>query len=145
MGQISPPRGFSLVEVLVALAVVAVMLAAVALAVRQPTARVLATELTRVEQLLQISADRAASLGREHRMVLSPSGYRIEERVLGQWKEPQGLPLQPRQWPEGWQATASPAEVLITPQGLVSPLRLTLSVGGEADSMAWDAMGRRLP
>ncbi len=145
MEQTSPPRGFSLVELLVALAVVAVMLGSVAWAVRQPASRALSTELTRLEQILQVSADRAASLGREHRMLLGPTGYRVEERLLGQWTGLEAMPLQPRVWPKGWQAVATPTEVMISPQGLVSPLRLTLTAGQETDSMAWDAMGRRLP
>jgi prepilin-type N-terminal cleavage/methylation domain-containing protein len=80
--QTSPPRGFSLVELLVALAVVAIMLGSVALAVRQPASRALSTEFTRFEEILQVSADRAASLGREHRMLLGPTGYRV---VNGCW------------------------------------------------------------
>lgn len=143
--QTSPPRGFSLIELLVALAVVAIMLGSVALAVRQPASRALSTEFTRFEQILQVSADRAASLGREHRMLLGPTGYRVEERLLSQWTALEGMPLQPRVWPTGWQAVASPSEVVISPQGLVTPLRLTLTMGEESASMAWDALGRRLP
>lgn len=144
MRPTSLPRGFSLVELLVALAVVAVLLVSVVWAVKQPASRALANELARFEQILQAGSDRAASLGREHRLVLTDSGYQLEERLLGEWKRIEVSPLHPRDWPSGWRAKAAPQQVLISPQGLVSPVQLLLSAGSQTQSMAWDAMGRRL-
>lgn len=102
-------RGFTLVELLVVMAVIALAGAAVVLAIPDPRGE-LRQGAERFAARVSAARDRAVIEGRDQVVWVSPSGYRIER---------------PFPWPEGSHATAK-ARVRFDTVGQTEPVDITL-------------------
>lgn len=97
-----PPRlrGFTLVEVLVVVAIVGVVALAATLAVGSGGERRLAREAERVQALIRHACEHAERTGREIGIDFAPGGFSFRRLGLDGW---QALPgdgeLRPRTWP----------------------------------------------
>ena len=101
MRPTSHPKGFSLLEVLVVLAIVGLLLGATTLSFRQAESRRLQEEAERLSLVIAAVSDRAAMMNRRHRLSLDAQGYRVEEWVRGEWRALTDAPLQARDWGHG--------------------------------------------
>ncbi|WP_144096509.1 GspH/FimT family pseudopilin [Croceicoccus sediminis] len=134
------PNGFSLVELMVVLFVIALMAGAVVLAMpngagdlRREAEKFAARTIAARNEAISTSASVATIVG--------PAGYYFERRVEGRWAPLDGRSLTATDWDEGTQAVIAgqgdnaPANrrVIFDPLGLASEdLRVTLSHDGNA-------------
>jgi general secretion pathway protein H len=87
LGRISrPAKGFTLIEVLIALLIVGVVMASVGLATGGFRARDLEFEADRIAQLFSLAREEAQVRGRPVRMVVSDIGYQFESFSENQWR-----------------------------------------------------------
>lgn len=140
--QTSAPRGFSLIEVLVVLAIAGILLTGVTISLRQTDTRQLDQELQRLGSIVSLTAERASVTGRDHRLQITESGYRIEQFADLEWTVVTASPFGARQWPRAFQTEPSNALVQISAQGLVTPFTFQLSLGSERRQLSLDALGR---
>lgn len=136
------PRGFSLIEILVVLAIVSIALTTASLSLFRPASKNLDVELQRLERIIQLTSERAVLLGREHRMVMTQEGYRVEERFSGSWQPLSANPFQARPWPEGLRLDASQIDIPITAAGAVAESEVALSLGDQSRRLQIDAIGK---
>lgn len=136
------PRGFSLIEILVVLAIVSIALTTVSLSLFRPASKAFDTELQRLERIIQLTSERAVLLGREHRMVMASGGYRVEERFAGSWRVLSTAPFQARLWPEGLRLSALQIDVPISASGAVAESEIALSFGDQSHRLQIDAIGK---
>ncbi len=140
-------HGFSLMEVLVVLVIVAVVAAAVTLGVSSVGGeRVLAREVERFQALLLHACTQAELAGRDVGVQVDAQGYAFTELGLQGWLPPKTEgELRPRSWAAGMQVQLSgegqtievPAgDALDTPQlvcfssGELTPFELRMTVSG---------------
>lgn len=124
------------------MAIIGVSLATASISIGQAEGRRLSAQAEQVALVLESAADRAASLSRPHRLVLSPQGYQVEEFFRGQWRAPLGRPLQPRAWGDGIAPLGPSAPLLIDRDGLGLPVLLRLSLGGRQALVQWNGLDR---
>jgi general secretion pathway protein H len=93
LGQTNSPavgtrgiKGFTLIEVLIALLIVGVVMASVGLATGGFRARDLEFEADRIAQLFSLAREEAQVRGRPVRMVISDIGYQFESFSENQWR-----------------------------------------------------------
>lgn len=139
--QTYPQRGFSLIEVLVVLAIVSIALTAVSLSVTRPSGKAASLEMQRLERVIQLVTERSVLLGREHRLVFDATGYGIEERFQGHWRAVSVAPYQTRRWPEFIQLTAARFELAISAAGIVNEQEFVLRVNGFDQTVRINALG----
>lgn len=137
-----PPKGFSLIEVLVALAILAVVLSTVSLAVGSADGRAIKLEEQRFSKLLLALVDRAATLSREHRIQLRQHGYQVYELHRGQWRLLESAPFSPRQLPVGMQTISATSMIDIESLGVVVPGSLAFSQGSMESTVSWNLLGQ---
>ncbi|MEY2776180.1 MAG: hypothetical protein RLY30_278 [Pseudomonadota bacterium] len=125
MRPTSPPKGFSLLEVLVVLAIVGLLLGTTTLSFRQMESRRLQEEGERLSLVIAAVSDRAALLNRRHRLTVDADGYRVEERQRGEWRLVQESPLQARAWSHGVRPD-QPGQVTTDGVGLLTPAEFRL-------------------
>jgi general secretion pathway protein H len=82
----NPAKGFTLIEVLIALLIVGVVMASVGLATGGFRARDLEFEADRIAQLFSLAREEAQVRGRPVRMVVSDIGYQFESFSENQWR-----------------------------------------------------------
>ena len=128
MRPTSPPKGFSLLEVLVVLAIVGLLLGTTTLSFRQAESRRLQEEAERLSLVIAAVSDRAAMMNRRHRLSLDAQGYRVDEWVRGEWRALKDAPLQARDWSHGVRAL-EPAQLVTDGIGLVTPTDWVLARG----------------
>ena len=121
----SPPKGFSLLEVLVVLAIIGLLLGTTTLSFRQVESRRLQEEGERLALVVSALSDRAAMLNRRHRLSVDETGYRADEWVRGEWRAVTDAPLQARAWGHGVRPQAS-RQITTDGVGLVSPAEWVL-------------------
>ena len=136
------PRGFSLIEILVVLAIVSIALTTVSLSLFRPASKTFDIELQRLERIIQLTSERAVLLGREHRMVMASEGYRVEERFAGSWRPLSATPFQARSWPEGLRLSAIKIDIPISAAGAVAESEVALSFGDQSRRLQIDAIGK---
>lgn len=136
------PKGFSLVELLVVLAIVGIMLASISLSTGQSQLRQLETERKRLALLIQATAERSVTLGVDHTILVSSQGLRFFEHRDGRLQELAVAPLQFRPWPDGMsvQIEGSP-ELQARATGLFSPTVIHLELAGLRTRAAFNALG----
>lgn len=94
--------GFTLIEILVVLAIVAIMLLAVGLSVNAGGAsRRLGEEAHRLIALVELSCDRATLLGQDAGIEFRSSGYRFLRARGPEWETQPSEELRPRVLPDG--------------------------------------------
>lgn len=118
---ISPPRGFSLLETLVVIAIVGFLMAVAGLSLFQAGERKFKAEGDRIAAVLLAVSDRAAIMQRDHRLIFDRDGLRVEEQRRGRWVRQNAFPLQPRQWNTELQYLGEPIVVRVDRTGLVQP------------------------
>jgi general secretion pathway protein H len=93
-----PPNGFTLVELMVVLAIFALAAAAVVLTMPGEEQGV-RSEADRLAARLAAARDVAVIEGRSVAVTLAPSGYGFERRVSGAWQPLPGRAFEQRNWP----------------------------------------------
>jgi prepilin-type N-terminal cleavage/methylation domain-containing protein len=128
----SPPKGFSLLETLVVVAILGLLMAVAGLSLFQVGERKFRTEGDRIAAVVVAVSDRAAIMQRDHRLIFDRNGFRIEEQRRGQWIQQAAFPMQPRQWNAELYYQGEPVVVRVDRTGLVQPVRLPMVLVGQA-------------
>jgi general secretion pathway protein H len=95
------PRGFTLVEILVVVAIVGVLVLALTIAVGGSGERKLANEAERFQSLSAHASSAAELGGREVGVVIADDGYAFRRLDGADWRKPGGEELRDRRWPAG--------------------------------------------
>ncbi len=82
---ISPPRGFSLLEILVVVAIIAISSTFVSISITNNEKKIVFNEASRFRTIIETVSDRAAILQRPMLLNLKPDGYEVKERRHGRW------------------------------------------------------------
>lgn len=138
----SHPKGFSLIEVLVVLAIVSIALTAVSLSLSRPAGKAFELEVQRLERISLAASERASMLGRAHRLAIDSHGYQVEERFSGQWRQVPLSPFERRHWPEPIGTRQSRIEIMVSPSGVVGEREFSLLFGGQEQRFRIDLMGK---
>lgn len=126
-------RGFTLVELMVVLAILGTLAGAVMLALPDPSGG-LGAEAERFAARARAARDAAIVAGRPRSLAWDARGYRIEERLEGEWAE-----MARHAWADGTRGP-EPARTLFDPTGLADPAlvalargdrRIAVSIGGD--------------
>ena len=135
----SPPKGFSLLEVLVVLAMVGLLMGVTALSFRQVESRRLQEEGERLSLVIAAVSDRAALLNRRHRLSVDAEGYRVDEWQRGEWRLVGETPVQARAWAHGVRPQQS-GQITTDGVGLLTPARFILVRAGDQLSVQVNAL-----
>jgi general secretion pathway protein H len=95
------PLGFTLVEILVVVAIVGVLALALTIAVGGSGERKLGNEADRFQSLLAHACSEAELGGREIGVVIADDGYAFRRLDGADWHKPGGEELRDRHWPAG--------------------------------------------
>jgi prepilin-type N-terminal cleavage/methylation domain-containing protein len=139
---ISPPRGFSLIEVLLTLAIVSIALATVSLSLGRSSTQAAESELRRFEQVVRISSERAVLLAREHRVLLTSTGYEMNERFQGQWRSISEPEYQRYQWKHISRFETQGDEIRMSSLGHINEKDFIVVAGQKQWSARLNASGR---
>lgn len=120
--------GFTLVELMVVIAIIAVMSAAVIMVMPDPRGD-LRTEAERLAARAGAARDAAIVEARPTALLLGPAGYGFSRRERGAWVPITQKPLEQRAWGEGVTALTSAtgeARVVFDSTGLADPATVSL-------------------
>ena len=127
----SAEHGFTLVELMVTITVIALMSAVTLWAMPSPGGRV-ADEALRFAARARAARDQAVVEGRPVSLWVTPGGYGFDRRVAGRWSPVADKPLRVERWAEGTRAdpgdAGGRARVTFDPTGLpdrVADVRLS--------------------
>jgi general secretion pathway protein H len=125
-------NGFTLVELLVVLTIIALVSAAVVLAVPDPRGD-LAAEAERFAARARAAGERAIMDNRPVALRVSPNGYAFQIRSQGAWAALAGKPFDPQVWGPDVQAsvTALDGRSVFDTTGLADPMHVALRRGRE--------------
>lgn len=137
--------GFTLVELMVVLAILALAATAVALTIPGEE-RSVRSEADRLAARLAAARDVAVIEGRSVAVNLAPSGYGFERRIEGEWQPVPGRPFAQRNWPSGVHFSAgdgqAAARILFDRVGTSpAPQAVMLSGGGAQEVVRVSATG----
>jgi general secretion pathway protein H len=138
-------RGFTLVELMVVLAILALAATAVVLTVPGEE-RTVRSEADRLAARLAAARDVAVIEGRSIAVNFAPSGYGFERRIDGAWQPLPGRAFAQRSWPSGIRFVAgdgqSAARVRFDRIGISpTPQAVVLSGGDAREVVRVSAMG----
>lgn len=102
--QLSNSRGFTLLELMVVIAIIGLMSAALIFNLADPRGNLI-DEAERFAARVSAARNEAVLTARETRVVVAAGGYQFETRKRGQWISFVGKPLLPAQWRPSTQAS----------------------------------------
>jgi len=125
-------RGFTLVELLVVLAIIALMSAAVVVAMPDPRGS-LTAEAERFAARARAAQERAVMDNRPVAVRVSEAGYGFDRRIEGEWRPLESKVFAARAWNEGTEAevTEGAERTVFDATGFAEPLKITLVRGRE--------------
>ena len=138
----STANGFTLVELLVVMVILALTSTAVMLAIPDPRGS-LRDDGERLAARLGAARDAAIIGGREMAVRFEDGGYGFEMRRGGTWLPADGRAFSAQRWPEGTAVTTEPAttRIIFDATGLATPTLVRLSRGGAAARVTVEAAG----
>jgi len=136
--------GFTLIEILVVIALLGIAAAVVALSVSSSDARLVREEAARLAALFRIAQDEARVTGRAMVWEADVKGYRfrpLDEAAERDWNDEI---LRERAWPFEVHSIEG-SRILFGREPLLEPARLHLSTAGGEVRLALDALGNLKP
>lgn len=127
--QISAPRGFSLIEMLVGLFIVGLLLGITSISLGTLVASQPKAQASIIQRTLEMVSERAIMLNRPHRVVFDKDSFWVEEFVRGKWRRDIPPPFQQRFWQYDFQLENPPVTVEINRLGDHAPARFSLLRG----------------
>lgn len=147
-----PCSGFTLIEILVVVAIVGIILAVVSVNLLPDDRRTLSTEAERLALLLELGRDTATARGETLAWVAESGHYEfLRQDERGDWLPDQDPSLRARAFPAGValaglsvdHAPAVPGErLLFTPSGVNAPFEIELALGPRRARITGNAAGR---
>ena len=125
-------NGFTLVELLIVLAIIGLMSALVVLAIPDPRGT-LESEAERFAARARAAQERAVMDNRPVAVRVDRAGYGFEWRSEGEWRPIASRPFEERKWTEGTSAEldGDSARIDFDPTGFAEPAELILTRGDE--------------
>jgi general secretion pathway protein H len=141
--RIASARGFSLIELLVVVVIIAVLALAVTLSVAGSADRQLSREADRFESLVRLVCEKAEQGGREIGVDVGTGGFSFRQLAGAEWQDADGDgSLRQRAWLDGLRVTLTreghavdldarnaPPEIVCFSSGEMTPFVLTLALG----------------
>jgi general secretion pathway protein H len=121
----SAGNGFTLVELMVVIAIMAVATAVVMLAIPDPRGRLI-DDAERFAARANAARDDAILQSRDMRVLVTMAGYQVERRRQGKWQILTDKPFMPARWADGTGATGA-TSILFDATGAAVPATVTLA------------------
>ena len=143
MDALARARGFTLLEILVVVAIAAVLAASVIVLAWPGDSLVAEREARRLAALLELATAESRASGESIAWRPNPGGYSFSRRDReGDWQAfPASEPLGPRAMPNGI-ALRGAEPVILYPYGLSSPMKVTIVSGERRFAVQGGVLGR---